>query len=214
MVRTALDGHPDIRGHGEEFNDIGRDKYNTKEKVLQRIYGNDPPVHASGFLYHLNLFTTIQPRHPWKSLEQDLRNAKQMKVIHLHRKNMLRQYVSNAIGNHTQLWLRTHSTMPQSTLVVNIRPEKLLWNFETILNLRKESLENFSKHDQIILTYEDVVKNFSTEMRQTQEFLEVTPRELTPRTLQQETRKLKDMIVNYDEIVDLLKDTEYESFID
>jgi hypothetical protein len=215
MVRTALHNHTDIRCHGEEFNVIaGHNQHKTKEEVLQKIYGNSPPAHASGFLHHLHIFSILRPRHNWATLQRDLVQAEQMKVIHIHRRNMLRQYVSNAIAKHTQMWHRTSEEMEHSLHIVKVNPEKLIWNFKKTLELRQQAIKDFSRHDQMILTYEEVVDQFDIEMCQVQEFLEVSPRKLKPITLQQEIRPLEEMIENYDEIVKLLKGTEYESFID
>jgi len=215
MLRTALHNHSKMRCHGEEFNVVaGHNSDLTKEQVFEKVYGINPEAEASGFIHHLHMFSFQRPKHPWATLQDDLVNIPDLKVIHLYRFNLLKQYVSNSIANNTKIWHRLHESHDHPDKVVNIRPDKLLMNFKMTLRLNKKALDDFKNHEYITVMHEKFVTKYEEEIERVQKFLDADVETIQPITLKQEVRPLTEIISNYDEVENVLRGTRYEIFLD
>ena len=98
LLMQLLDSHPAIICFGEEFKNL---ENSSSSKVWKEIYRKRrKSTQWVGFkLFYF---------HPWKNKDQDvwkfLEADKNVVIIHLTRKNILRSYVSKEIGLKTRKW--------------------------------------------------------------------------------------------------------------
>lgn len=206
MMRTALRNHPDIVAHSELFNPdfLTKEPFGpqTPEDVIlgQYIFRDYPPnVEQVGFIIH----RSGAPFGNWPNLWSLLQADKDLFVISLRRRNLLRRYLSYQV-------MRTFRGAPPTPLTFD--PEVLERDFKH----QREEIDAFDRrfagHPLIKVHYEDMCKDYHRTVRSVQAFLEVKPQKLWPDIAGKPKRKLSEAIANYEELSGYFADTEWASF--
>lgn len=213
MLTTTLDQHPEIRCHGEALSPWREDcppgASTAAEFLCQDVYTHDPPAKAVGF----------------KLLDQDARQgrfsdarsflrASRVRVIHLRRRNLLRQALSFAVAEKTDVWILEGGERRPEEAVVELEPSELIRNFESAEGRRLDNERWFAPCPTLDVCYEDMAHHLDAEMERISRFLGVTPRPVRPTTRRQEQRPLQRAIGNYETIARTLSGTSWEVFLD
>jgi hypothetical protein len=151
----------------------------------------------------------------WDRLQKDNTIKR---FIYLKRRNALHVFVSQLKANKTCKWqMYSQEELKQNDFKVEFNAKRFFgytkWFQEKHeLNFKKR----FCIREKVLrVYYEDVIKDPQSEGKRILSFLGVEGDcELKPSTLKQESKKMKDVISNFDEACDTLKGTEYEQFLD
>lgn len=206
MLRTSLDGHPQVVAHSEMFNpdwteDAPFDE-NTPAPVILRnhVFCEYPmEIAAVGFTIHRADAGFGNWPRLWGLLEAD----RQLRVISLRRENLLRQHVSFRIMvEPEELALRPRVFAPETLRHQFERHERIWENFN----------RRFHDHPLLQVSYEQLCDNYENTVRRVQAFLDVPERCLSPGTIRDRPRDLCKAIANYDELADAFASTRWAEF--
>lgn len=255
MLVQALNSHSQVRCFGELFNlqmamggigfDMpGYDNFSNGDRALRdrdpaaflrrRIFCPHPPdVRAVGFklLYaHFLAFPGLVER---LAQERDLR------VIHIRRRNLLRMFLSTRIALRTGVWverrrltwanlyvalrhplraagrLRRPLRRPEAAQVrAAISPEACLRFFQRAEDEAARVDALFRDRELLQVSYEELTGDRERAFADVQTFLGVEPRALQVATRRQNPEPLRELIANYDELHQTFQGTPYATFFD
>jgi LPS sulfotransferase NodH len=214
LLRGLLNSHRRILALGELFRDpergIGYDlPLMSASRENRRLFRTDPVgflerrifepypsyVSAAGFkvIYYQLERPGTQP------IRDHLRDRKDLKILHLKRRDALRTYLSHLQAMQHRRWVNT-TGVKQRHRPVTIDAEAFLEDYRTAREQEGRYAELFRHHQQIDLFYEDLVADLAGEMRRVQAFLGVEHRRVVPLTYKQSYLPLSAAISNYTEI--------------
>ena len=211
MLRTSLDGHPNVVCLTEMFNpDYTTDNYaydeNTAEEtILQQFVfrSYQPEVEAVGFCIH-----RVGARFGnWRRLWSLLEGLSDLYVISLRRENLLRRYLSFQLRTHQDI--RTNPPSP-----MEFDRHKLTVDFQRQSGKIHEFDDRFRRHPVWQVSYEQLSNDYLKTTRSIQEFLEVPHYPLKPGTSKRATPPLSEAIENYADLKRYFTGTEWEKFFD
>ncbi len=190
FLRFTLNNHPWLQFAGEFFRDAvsmphitgTQNEYEIKSYIYNDIIdtGMDHLDYV-GFIWHL-------------VLDSDLDKNKIDKFIVLERRNKLEQFVSSRIATQTGNFAYTKTTD---------KIEVGLNQFFFFLNKNRSLYSHFrnSTQDYKNIYYEDLRDNFEGTVRDINDYLGIRQIDLLAGDLlKQETRPMKDVIINYEDV--------------
>lgn len=227
MLATALDAHPDLRVAGEVFLDPRPFGLPDVRCITPLTLSDQPSRDESsryiGALTSANFIEEAFRRYDgiiasrlllssWEYLLDRLQTD--VRIILMDRRNLLRAFCSLKIGLKDNSWhvgdrkaslMLDHPTTradydPQKQGTVRVEPSALrsyLSEYEQLLRTFREKLRAYPLMDVV---YEDLCADLDATMSRVQAFLGVEVRALVPATRKQETRPLREVIENYDEV--------------
>jgi hypothetical protein len=225
VVAEMLGRHSSITWDGEVFEPKVRSKIGLEDVPPQDfLLGR---IAAASNIYGFEI--KYLPSHHQRVLDLDLAGlihlAESVGVTHfvtLHRENYLRRVVSGVIGRERRRWHRTHD-QPMPDAKVRIDPaavpfgprQPLLTVFEEMKRGEADLTVALRGRTALSLTYEeDVAVDPAKAYASICDFVGVPPENVQPGLGRTGSDRLKSMVSNYDEIVDLLSGTEYEWMLD
>lgn len=203
------------------FNDVFIEKkyYNTICQLRQKnpiIFVNDfifgpynPIYQAIGFkllYYHLDS-KNIFPLKKYFIENNDIA------IIEIERENLLKSFTSMKLASANNLWHTTDKNFIQ-TSTVNIDLFEASSYFKYVLDKRKEFNSIFQQNSKIKIKYNDLINDTENTMNKIQYFLNIPEIKTKTNLIKMEHRKIFQVIENYEEIYNGLKNTEWESFLD
>ena len=195
-LRISLNNHPKMEFASEFFRPENKyrtlPKYKKHFQIKDYIYKNtiDPSIaklNYVGFVWHL-------------TLSSDLPLSKIDKFILLKRRNILGQLTSLMIATRTNCWRDKKSTHQ-----IELNIAQLEW----FIDREKKAHAAFESSGVEYKTvfYEDLLDDFDGTVKSIQDYLELEHFRIRPASLKkQETRPIKDIISNYEEVKWTLKD--------
>jgi LPS sulfotransferase NodH len=208
LLVSFLNSHKNIYSEGEIFNKI---KGKNFEQVLLNIFKKQPVwIKAKGFkifYYHPN-----DKNCPslWKSLYLD----KNLHVIHLKRRNILKTIISRKIADIENIWKKSSFNLKKNKerIKFNFNFKELKREFEKTRKWEKNGDKMFKNHPFLTVYYEDLAQNKEKTFRKITDFLGI--KYAKPKTFlkKQNNRKLKEIILNYDELKKDFSKTKWASF--
>jgi len=190
-LRMSLNNHPKMRWTGEFFRNC-RSISKSYERIKSYIYNGlcstvIDQYDYVGFVWHL-------------TLESDLDLSKIDEFILLKRRNVLEHLCSLLIATKTGSWRDTKS---KDKIELNI-PQLIF--FINRQNKAYEDFENLGVRHKTVF-YEDLCNDFVATTRSIQDYLGLEYFDIFPARLKkQETRPIKDIVSNYEEVKWTLKD--------
>ncbi|KAL8160360.1 hypothetical protein V2J09_001897, partial [Rumex salicifolius] len=224
---TLLNSHINISSNGEIFSvKVRRSNVSTIVETLDKLYNLDwfssaaknECTSAVGLKWMLNQGAM---QHHEEIVEYF--NAKGVSVIFLFRRNLLRRMISilaNSYDRDNKLLNGTHKSHVHSPLEAEIlarfKPtvnlKLLIPDLNKVNEMRLKALGYYNTTRNILVYYEDVVKN-SSKLVEVQDFLKVPRMNLTSRQVKIHKGPLSEQVTNWDDVEKTLKGTEYESFL-
>ena len=177
-----------------------------ESKVFKRF---PKPIKAVGF----KIFYYHAQNNDWIPVWDYLIRQNGLKVIHIKRNNILRTHLSRKLAALTDTWIDTTGGKDNHQ-GITLEYEECLRDFVQTREWEQAHDRNFSDHEILQITYEDLAHDYAREMARLQDFLGVTPEEVKPQTFKQSSRLLSQSIVNYDELKERFSGTSWESFFD
>ena len=137
-----------------------------------------------------------------------------VKIIHLIRMNLLKRLVSHKIANARNL---LHSTRAVEPIKIRIDPTILINDFRRRRTRFEKYKKRFSEDFKIPfleVAYESLVADFEREIHKVLNFLEIDMlMHLTSEFVKLNPDALEDIIENYNEVKEVLINTEFENFL-
>lgn len=194
MYHEIFAGHN--RKIGENFQPILSTLY---QKQLQSI----KLVGFKLFYYHL----TEQEWNNFLSYDNFL-------IIHLIRKNKLRTIISLDIAFKTNQWSTVKKNEKSSSKKIYLEPNKLIKRIEKIEDYEKLTRKRFQTKSFLEISYEDLITNPESVFSQISNYLSIYDIDYKKNKLKkQNTEAIQDLVINYEEIVDLLVNTRFSHYL-
>ena len=137
-----------------------------------------------------------------------------VKVIHLCRKNLLRQFTSLCMALKTDVWVLLPKTVKPVELSVKLNPTEMFAFLENVTEVYEWNKKELADCQNIVVWYEDLLSDYENSMQKITEFLDVPYANTIPETIRQETRPLGKIIENFSEIHNALAGTIWEGFLE
>jgi LPS sulfotransferase NodH len=133
-----------------------------------------------------------------KDIRAYLSSAKDMKVIHLRRHNRLENLISHRLAAITKKYVLFNPKKREDHLQVELTPEECVAEFEKVTAFEQYYAELFSAHPLLNVYYEDLYKSTQTEGKRILDFLGINHAPLRERTVKQNIRPMREVLINYD----------------
>jgi hypothetical protein len=141
----------------------------------------------------------------------------EIRVIHLRRDNLLKQYVSKISAQKRFAGGPWSTTRSLSVLSLRISPERAIKEMQRMRDLFQKHEQLFSRHSKIELVYETMIDGQYLSDETTiaiADLLELNPAPMRATSVKANPDKLELLIENYDQVVHELRGTEFERFLD
>ena len=230
---TTLEQHPSVLAYGELLQQptvrwnrkMGLERrhwiehaYDEPQEYITDVVFRDYPtkVKAVGF----KLFYHHARKEPQNKVWQFLREDRDLHVIHLRRRNLLKIILSRKLAERSGEWRLVDSQVSQQTDTSD--PSRPIYlDFDELKNMftRMKAVEErrgayYSGHPRLDLWYEDLAADFAAHTRLVQKFLELDLRPLQPVTRKQARRPLDEQIENYAELKRSFAGSEWAEFFE
>lgn len=229
LLRSLLNSHSQIVAFGELFKSpetIGWEYpgYNKSQSLqLLSLFRNDPikfletevyktfpkQIRAVGF----KIFYTHAQTDSWKPVWSYFKNDKNLKIIHLKRKNVLKAHLSLQKARQTGKWRNTSGSKEEFTPLA-LDYQECLEAFTKTRALEEQYETFFEGHQKLELLYEDLSQDYLTQMKRLQPFLDVDPETVQPLIYKQSAHPLSQSISNYAELKEQFQGTPWEEFFE
>jgi hypothetical protein len=211
LLQLLLDSHPDIFMYGEQFGGGGmpsspediylKMNYKTPREYMDNyVFASKDGFRAIGFKLMYGHLDKVKNGN----FEQYIQD-RQIKVIHLVRKQMLDVCLSSVLAKETNKWVGSVFTEP-----VNISPKCCRSTFERY-TAAIEEMDNLGGHK----VYYSELKDPEVQ-RGMLDYLGVrrVPMKISERTIKQRVKSKREMILNYEELKECFVDTEYSKYFE
>jgi LPS sulfotransferase NodH len=202
LFTSYLSSHPQALAHGEIFRRLAGRRYGD---VLERAFGRYPArLKAVGFkLFYYHPLDEASPEL-WEELAAD----RELHVIHLVRRDLLKTLVSRARAQATDEWKRTvrepRATIEAAATAPMTIDEK--WFEEQWRKTRRwqeEARSRFPNHPFLEVTYEELVKELQPTFDGVTDFLGLARHRPTTSMAKQSSAPLEQSVSNLRTLQDL-----------
>ena len=227
---TMLDSCPQIRCFWECFLSKGREDFqfatylkragssietflklppHPRKVQLERyfkdvVYRPKSGVLISGFKFMYDQTFVFPDAIQW------LQN-KNVKVIHLIRRNSLKQFLSWEIRSRRGV---SHSYVPLKPVQVQVDCKNLIDKLSEMEEQKQRFKELLSSaFDSIEVYYEDLTENLSDQLGRLSTFLEVQVKEVSSPLVKLNSNQVEELVSNYEEVASSLANTEFEPLL-
>ncbi|XP_074583026.1 uncharacterized protein LOC141839227 [Curcuma longa] len=224
---TLMNSHPNINSNGEIFSvKERRSNMSSIIQTLDKVYNLDWYSSASknectaavGLKWMLN--QGLMDNH-----EEIVKyfNERRVYAILLFRRNLLRRMVSQLANDHDRIAKQlngkhkahVHSEYEADVLAKykpSINATQMMSHLRYSDECVKNALGYFNDTRHMVLYYEDLILN-RTKLGDVLDFLRLPQRHLVSRHVKIHRKPLDKQVENWEVVVDALKGTEYESFL-
>lgn len=205
-----LDGlktSPSIRVYHEIFAGHNRQVGRDFEKVLSTVF---QPERKSTQIVGFKVFYNHLTEDEW----QKLLAVRDLKIIHLTRKNRLRTVISLEIAFKTGHWTNSRNSSGPREKQVRLDPSKLIQRLEQIEEGETATRCRFSDRPILEVVYEDLVRSPREVFESVGAYLGVDgidPGKI--RLRRQNPESLQQLIVNYEEVKQALESTKFAEYL-
>ncbi|WP_343796337.1 sulfotransferase [Gaetbulibacter jejuensis] len=158
-------------------------------------------------------YSNAQLEHQFDKLWDYYQNDKDLRIIHLTRRNLLKTFVSLKRAFITDEWISIKDRKVDN-LEIEISKEELETYFNRIVGFNNYYNEFFSEHQIFKLEYEDMVSDIEGTMENVLNFLGLEPVKLTSVLKKQNKARLRDNIKNYEELKMHFSSTQWSGFFE
>lgn len=208
LLVSLLNSHENVEAHGELFRFLNGD---SSLKRWNEIFNyKNKNIQTAGFkLFYYHPFDG-ENTDIWNILQSD----KSIKIIHLIRENRIRVYVSLMVANKTGKW-RNKSGKAKSIedKRISLDADEFIKWAEQKEKYETDTRKKFKDHPFFEVSYENLVRNRETVFDNLLTFLGVSKMKLHSALRKQNSEKLEDLIVNYDEFKQVILKSKYAKYL-
>ena len=210
LLLSLLNSHPDIIAEHEILAQLdGRDA----REVVARAYGKQPHyVKAKGFkLFYYHPLGGGSPE-VW----DDLVAARDIRIIHLKRRNILRTLASRKIAGMKGVWAATSEARLDvgRHKTVSFTAAELEEGFRRTRNWETEGDRRFAAHPLLSVWYEDLVRDPDATLAQVLDFLGLRHVPLASDLRKQNPERLSALVSNYAELKSAFAGSQWAAFFE
>lgn len=206
-LSDGLKSSPSVRVYDEIFADHYRKIGKDFDRIFSTVFQHeDKSTKIVGFKVFYNHLT----KEEWEKLIA----YKDLKVIHLIRRNRLRTVISLEIAFKTGQWTKSGNSHGPKEKRVTLDALKLIQRLEQIEQSEYATRARFSDRQILEIVYEDLVRSPSQVFGSVGAYLGVggiDPDKI--RLKRQNPESLMQLIVNYDEIATALKNSRFAEYL-
>jgi hypothetical protein len=144
-------------------------------------------------------YSSEQLEHQFDKLWSFYKEDKELKVIHLTRRNLLKTFVSLKRAFITDEWISIKDSKKEN-FKIRIEKAELESYFYRMTGFKSYYNDFFSEHQVLNLEYEDLVSNKEETIANVLDFLGLEPVKLTSILKKQNNSSLQDNVENYEEL--------------
>lgn len=208
LLISLMNSHPQIEAKGEVFSRLEGKKTRV---IYDEVFPVKSDLSCLGFKIFYYHPLDSKDRSIWKILEED----KEIKIIHLQRKNLLRVHISRLIAGKTDAWTsREEAGISADDKTVHISIDDLFSDIEESLDYIKNTKDRFCDHQVLEVFYEDLTAKRDQVMEDVFSFLDLPMANLTSDLKKQNPEELSALVSNFDEVMNRLKASEYAYMLD
>jgi LPS sulfotransferase NodH len=203
----GLKSSPAIRVYHEIFASHNREVGKDFEKIFSIVF---QPESKTTQMVGFKVFYNHLTEEEWNKFLA----YPDLKLIHLTRKNRLRTVISLEIAFKTGQWTKSGNSGAPKEKRITLDPAKLLQRLEQIEKGEVSTRERFRDRQMLEITYEELVQSPHEVFAAVGEFLgvgDIDPGKI--RLRRQNPEGLAQLIVNYDEIEAVLKNTRFAEYL-
>ncbi|MCT7989013.1 methyltransferase domain-containing protein [Laspinema olomoucense] len=231
MLVHSLNSHPEIICHGEVMAPDNRPdliglnfeiESPLRDKLTQ-LREQDPVSFLYDFVLHPSSFRAVGFKFKYEELSLPSYQAvldsimfrKDVLIIHLTRKNLLKRYVSQLMATQFTniFWISNSSEKPDPARI-RLDPKDCLNEFKLIAQRQEKFRDYLKAHQLLEVNYEDLVTETDLTLQTIQDFLGVSQQKLIVRTKKVLSENLVDLLENFYELKGYFKHTKYETYFD
>lgn len=224
MLLYSLHKHPEIVALGEMYNPdyvLGHPgaEWMDRSFLLEKIRNKFPFFFLRHYIYRtyhsrkraVGFKVFYHHFDAYERVRDYIAGHKDIKVIHLKRKNLLHQYASHMVAIRTNQWVLSPGDSKGDNVTIPLSYDDCLDRFIYSVKTRKFFSTLFKDHDTLDVYYEDMVENFTREISRVLNFLKVSPRRLTTASVKQNTLPISKIVLNYEELRKKFQYTRWKS---
>lgn len=147
----------------------------------------------------------------WKPIWSYLRERREIHVIHMTRRNILETHASRKRAQMTDNWVNT-TGVRQPAPSVMLDYDECLADFERTRALEQEYDALFADRPKLSVVYEDLARDYASEMGRVFEFLGLAPEPVRPSIYRQSTRPPSETVTNFAELKQRFADSPWADF--
>jgi len=213
LIHSYLNASPHILARGEIFQTL---KGRSYQDILAWVFSKHPSfIKAVGFKIHYDHPADDHHCGIW----DDLKDMKNLHVIHLTRKNILRSFLSEKIARQSGVWttkdkagVTDHRTAEKPVLDLSVA--ELKEAFEKTRALEKSAGRMFADHPVLDIHYETLAQNPDMAINRIAEFLCIPHFYPKTRLKKQNPYQLSEIINRYDDLKAAFADTPWHEFFE
>lgn len=181
-------------------------------KSIENTWKINPDVEHIGFRL---MYNQIQRDFRVKKYIKNLNNVN---IIHLKRKNLLKQFVSLKLMHNQSKYGRhsAHVTKRPPLVSIKINHKEAIKYIETILLQRKNSLKLVNHLNILSINYEDMIgsKGLNNDIsNKISSFFQINDQSYASNQVKMNSSNLKNLITNYDELEEVFKKSSYAELL-
>ena len=188
LLHTYLNSHLNVKSLGEN------PWRQLEQKSTPEYYGLQPNIiHAVGF----KVFYQFCEQEPYNTVYEQLIHDHSIKVIHLTRNNLLKQFISLKIAWQEREWSNQRTT--RKKIKLNLSQEEIQQHLEGHMRWEQRCLQDFRNHKTLTVSFEAMTQESSTFL-DIQRFLGIKERRLFSILQPQPPLVLEKVITNLDDV--------------
>lgn len=224
---TALRSHSRIIDYGELFKvwrdeDVPRwpNRFGLRTKARIETVNSDPQRYLSDCVFRtypqqiqavgFKIFYEHAQSPKWRPIWHYLKDQRNIRVVHVKRKNLLRTHLSFELAQRTGRYRSSSPGASSPPPDLRLEYEDCLRAFSTLAEQQRRFDADFADHALLEVSYEALASDFDGQVRTVQDFLGVTHESVRPETRKQEKRPLASAIQNYNELKARFAGSEWE----
>ena len=207
FLSGGLKTSPSIRMYHEIFADHNRQIGRDFEKVFATVF---QPESRSTKVVGFKVFYNHLTEEEW----QKLLFYRDLKAIHLTRRNRLKTVISLEIAFKTGRWTKSRGSGRPEDKHLTLDPAKVLARLEQIEAGESATRARFADRQMLEVVYEELVRSPREVFATIGSYLGVS--DIDPdkiRLKRQNPEALKQLITNYEEVKAVLKNTRFEEYL-
>jgi hypothetical protein len=235
MLTSLLQSHPDICCHGEVFgwrvfegfkgiNYNGLISEFRKPPIVDKLVQlrfDDPVSFLRDFVLFGGEYKAVGLKFKYEELSIEhytpvrhwLRDAHDIRIVHLTRANLLKRYASQVIATKITKVFNTWQELPPPTRI-RLSTEECEREFAHTEQRQERYTKLFAKHDVLDVTYEQLIADRDKTLAEIQTFLGLEPAELRTGMKKINPDSLADLLENHDELRRHFAGSRFASFFD